>query len=174
MEENLSRKEKLQHDLTNFERALEVYPKSATLWNNKSIALFMIGKREEALTSIDQALKLRRNSIPILCNKAKILLDLGKNDEYCRIYNYVYLKYGIHEESSNLLNFNYLDYESFLEDIKGLPQGENITPYVTDWGLLGEGLFVERENRNNLCEYDEDSFHDKIEYGDYVCENFDD
>jgi tetratricopeptide (TPR) repeat protein len=49
--------------------------------NNKAIALYGLGKQEEAMTYVDKAIEIDKRYADALMNKAVMLFDQGKLDE---------------------------------------------------------------------------------------------
>ena len=64
-----------------FERLLKLQPNSADVLNNRAMALFDVGRADEALQSFDRALALRPNYREALNNKAGLLYARGRVGE---------------------------------------------------------------------------------------------
>ncbi|MFN3466494.1 MAG: tetratricopeptide repeat protein, partial [Candidatus Brocadiales bacterium] len=67
--------------LSFFEKALELDPKYAPVWNNKGLALNNLGRYKEAIEKYQEALRLDRNSPVYHINLAVLLSVTNRHDE---------------------------------------------------------------------------------------------
>lgn len=122
---------------------------SASSYNNTAIHLFQLGRFEESLFYIDKAVSID-GATPLLCNKVIILEALKRYDE-----------------SNELIDIiSVLDptgYELYRYDLNFIKPDQDSSLKLPD--NLGYG--------SSRKHGEKDSLHDKIEYGDYVCENYD-
>jgi len=65
----------------NFDKAIGQDPNRPKDWNNKGIALYRLGKYEEALECYDDAIKLSRDLPEVWNNKSIVLDHLGRYEE---------------------------------------------------------------------------------------------
>ena len=56
---------------------------------NKGLALYYLGKSDEAITYYDKVLAIKPNDLDALSNKGNALEDLGKSDEAITYYDKV-------------------------------------------------------------------------------------
>ena len=57
------------------------------VWNNKGLALNLLGKHNEAIASYDNAIKIDPNDADVWNNKGLALHALGNDDEAKKCYN---------------------------------------------------------------------------------------
>src|SRR5436305_11388185 len=69
-----------------FERLLKLQPNSPDVLNNRAMALFDVGRADDALQSFDRALALRPNYREALNNKAGLLYARGRGGEAAEAY----------------------------------------------------------------------------------------
>lgn len=60
-----------------YDKALELKPYDANVWNDKGIALRYLGRYEEAIACYDKALEIDPNHANALNNKRLTLSNLG-------------------------------------------------------------------------------------------------
>ncbi len=69
------------------ESALELTPKSATIWTARGWSLFYAGKMEEAPESFDQAIGYNPTLVRALNGKGMTLFSLGRYPESAKLYD---------------------------------------------------------------------------------------
>ncbi|MDQ3853877.1 MAG: tetratricopeptide repeat protein [Thermoproteota archaeon] len=70
-----------------YDRVLAIDPNHVGALNNKGIALFHLGRIEEAISYSDRALAIHPNLLDALTNKANALLNLGRYEEAIEHYD---------------------------------------------------------------------------------------
>jgi tetratricopeptide (TPR) repeat protein len=81
-EKGLSFSEQHYHKkaLKAYDKAIEINPNLAEIWNNKGHALSELGRNEEALEAFDYAIKLNPY-LDEVHNKSSLLIELNRNEE---------------------------------------------------------------------------------------------
>jgi tetratricopeptide (TPR) repeat protein len=80
-------KEEYNKAIQCYDRALEIEPNNADIWNNKGHALDDLGNHEEAIQCYDKALELDSNHAIAWNNKGFALAKLGKYNEAIQCYD---------------------------------------------------------------------------------------
>jgi len=77
-----------QHEEANrcYDRALELLPQNAGIWNNKGFCLSKLGQHDEAIRCYDRALELDPKDAGIWNNKGSCLSNLGQNRKAIQHY----------------------------------------------------------------------------------------
>src|SRR5208337_156142 len=110
--------------VTWFDRALFSNSKNASIWNDKGIALFNLGKVSEAIDVFTQALAITPNDANILKNKDFALKKLDEQNQLKKSNDSIALNW-------HTKGIDYLKQEKYAEAITAFDEALKITPNDT-------------------------------------------